>query len=170
MISSSHNRTVARGVSRFSRGGADQGGRAIDLAQLQRALAFAEPSALLVPSSVLRRVISRDRGVWFLGGRASRRTWYVIAGARLPSLVEPEEVGLPRGAPWPETVVLLARPDAEVLARTPRAQLLLVYWSRLFRARVRSTVQHAIASKGLDDAGIAARKRSIGPTEFAEAR
>ncbi len=115
-------------------------------------------------------MIARDRGVWFLGGRVSRRTWYVIAGASLRLLVEPEEVGLPRGAQWPESVVLLARPDSEVLARTPREQILLVYWSRLYRARVRSDLWMTVASRGLGDAEIAARRRSIGLTEFAEAR
>jgi hypothetical protein len=115
-------------------------------------------------------VITRDRGVWFLGGRASRRTWYVIAGANLRTLVEPEEVGLSRGSPWPEIAFLLTRPDAEVLARTPREQMLLVYWSRLFRARARSELQRAIASQKLDNAQVAARRRSIGLTEFAEAR
>src|SRR3954471_6020736 len=90
--------------------------RAIDLSQLQRAVAFADPSAVMVSPRVMRRVIRRDRGLRFLGGAAARQTSYVVRGDLLSGLVRGTEFGPARQTPWPEWVVLLARPEPEDLA------------------------------------------------------
>jgi len=147
-----------------------RGGWAIDLDDLRRAVAFADPSAVLVPPRILRRVIKRDCGLRLLGGAAARQTSYVIPGAALGAIVPGYELGRPAVAPWPETVVLLAEPEpGELAEKGPRA-VRTEFWRRLFRARVGDEFRRALASGAIDEAGLAARIEAIGRTEFEEVR
>ena len=151
-------------------GSFDRGGWAIDRDQLQRAVAFADPTAVLVPARILRRVIMRDRGLRFFGGVAARQSSYVIRGAALGAIVEGQELGRRPGEPWPETVVLLAAPEPDEMAESDPGALLITVWRRLFRARVLGELRKAFDVGAIDAAGLAARLEAIGRTEFEEAR
>jgi hypothetical protein len=146
------------------------GEAAIDFEQLQRAVSVADPSAVLVSPRILRRVIKRDLRNVFLSSVPSRQTCYVISGAALSEIVDGPEVGRPAGGQWPETVLLIARPDLDELADSPPGAILTIVWRRLFRARAQAEVQRRLDSGSIDQAGLSARIDAIGRTEFAEAR
>ena len=149
------------------RAGPSSGASAIKLAELERAVAAAEPSAVLVPGRLLRRVILRDRGEWFSRHREPRHSSYVIAGPALASIVNNGDLHWPAGKPWPPSVILVLRPDLEDLATSTPEAVLLDAWRRLFRARVRVAVQGGIDRKTID---VAARIGALGRTEFEEVR
>ena len=142
---------------------------AITRDDLQRAVAFAEPSALLVPARILRRVIKRDRGLkWFGGGAAARQTCYAIAGQSLGAIVDSSELGRPAGSPWPETAFLVACPEPDELSAMTPGTVLTITWRRLFRARILARLRSMIDSGAIDNDGLSARIEAIGRTEFEE--
>ncbi len=143
---------------------------AIELDHLQRAVAFVEPSAVFVPSRILRRVIKRDRGLWYLGGRASRRSDYTIDGETLRAVVEPAELGRPADQPWPTMVLLLAQPDPDELATTESGVLLTLAWRQLFRDRVRREAALAFQTPRLGRSDVEESPAGLGKTELAEAK
>jgi hypothetical protein len=155
---------AARPLWSRTQSGAGTGGWAIDLDDLQRAVTAAEPSAVLVPRRILRRVIRRDRGYRLFGGAASRQSSYAVLGLALGRVVSAAELGRPVGAPWPETVYLIARPEPDELAATPPDVLKLVAWRRLFRVRVREALRRSV-----DHAGLSRRIEAVGWIAFEEA-
>ena len=82
-------------------------------------------------------------------------------------MVEDDSLPRPIGGAWPSTVILLERPDADVLAGSPPESVLLDVWRRLFRARVREVVRARIESKAI---AIPRRIDAIGRVEFEEIR
>lgn len=138
--------------------------RAIDLDELQRAVAATEPSAVLVARRILRRVIRGDRDLRFFTIAAARQTSYAISGASLSGLVTREEINLSAGSPWPDMVYLLERPEPGEQAEAQRDDLLIVAWRRLYRVRVRDAVRRVVAAGSLTD-----RISVIGRVEFEEA-
>jgi hypothetical protein len=124
--------------------------------------------AFLVPYRILRRVVKRDRRLTWLGG--ARPGCYVITGIALAAIVDGQEVGLPAGEPWPETVILVAQPEPEELAYAADLDIVRGVWRRLLRARIESEVDLAFRSGRIDGAGLAKRISEIGRTEFEEAR
>ncbi len=141
---------------------------AIELEQLQRALATADPSAILVPARVLRRVVRVDRRLWWLDG--ARPTSYVIAGAALQAILDGAELGRPPTSAWPSTALLVAQPEPEELAEKDSGAILTELWRRLFRARVERDLTAAFDSGKIAPAILEARIEAIGRTEFEEAR
>ena len=148
----------------------DQTSPPIALPELERILKDADPSAFLVPPRVLRRVIKADRGLSFLGWQASHRDSYVIAGEALRAIVEADELGLRPTDHWPETALLLVRPEPEDLAATPRAEVLLNYSRKLFHVRVQAAIDVRSAEGLLSDASLDDRIERIGRVEFQEVR
>jgi hypothetical protein len=148
------------------------GARAINLDELQRALTAADPAAFFVPTRLLRRVIRRDRGVLFLGRHGALLTCYTIAGPALGAIVRPSELGQKRpDDAWPETVLLLERPDPDDLATAPPEAALEDAWRRLFRARAQAEVAARVGDgEGPHSPAIAGRIERVGRTEFEEAR
>src|SRR5215471_21416070 len=94
--------------------------RALDVSELESIVRDAEPTAWLVPPRILRRVIKRDKELEFLGLQVPHRQVYTIAEAELRAVIEGEELGLRPDQEWPPVVILLARPDLEELAISPR--------------------------------------------------
>ena len=130
-------------------------------------MASTDPSAVLVPARILRRVVKVDRGLrWWDGAHP---TCYVISGAALGSIVDGPELGRPPGAAWPSTAVLIARPEPEDPAQSPGSTLTTL-WRRLFRARVEGELRWVFESGQIDAPGLDARIVAIGRTEFEEAR
>lgn len=139
-------------------------------AELERIVREAEPSALLVPARILRRVIKADRGLTFLGWHGAHRESYTIAGQALRAIVEPHELGLAPGARWPDIVLLLVRPDPDELAETPRRAVLSRHWRMLFHSRVHAALHWRIAAGALTPDDVRDRIERIGRLEFEEAR
>lgn len=141
---------------------------AIELDELRRAVAAADPSAILVPSRILRRVVKRDRHLTWLGG--ARPTSYVIAGQALAAIVRGPEVGRPAGAEWPAISLLIAQPEPEEIAVKAPGVILTAIWRRLFHAHVVRKLGFPAPSAAIGAAGLARRIAAIGETEFDEAR
>jgi len=141
---------------------------AIELEQLQSALAAADPSAILVPARILRRVVRVDRRLRWLDG--AHPTSYVIAGAALQAIVDGPELGRPPAAAWPSTALLIAQPTPEELAQKDSGVILTELWRRLFRARIERDLSGTLESEKIEPAGLEARIEAIGRTEFEEAR
>src|SRR5688572_28028783 len=104
--------------------------------ELEHALAAADSAVLLAAPRILRRVIRFDRHLTTLGWNVPHRKSYVIKRERLFEFVSRFELELDLERELPETVVLLERPDDEVLLGTSAAELLLQYWRLLFHIRV----------------------------------
>ena len=138
---------------------------AIDLDQLQRAVAMAEPSAVLVPARILRRVIKKSGR-----GGVARQTFFAISGKALAAIVEGSELNHRAAAPWPESVLLLEAPDPDDLDGSSPGALLTTAWRRLFRARLMAEIRRALDSGAIDEPGLRSRIEAIGSTAFDEAR
>ena len=124
--------------------GPNRGEITIRLDELQRAVAVADPAAVLVPARILRRVIKVDRGLTWLGG--AHPTCYVIPGAALGAIVSGPELGRPPDAVWPSMALLIEQPEPEELAETDPGLILTKVWRRLFRARVEAELRRAFES------------------------
>ena len=144
------------------------GGLAIELDELRRAVAAADPSAILVPDRILRRVIRQDRRLRWLGG--SHPKCYAIAGAALGAIVDAPELGRPSGSAWPAMALLIAQHGSDELVGTDPGPVLIEAWRRLFHVRVACEVARSIESGAIDASGLDARIEAIGRAEFDEAR
>src|SRR5260370_12989518 len=142
----------------------------LQLAELCRLVEAAEPAALLVPPRLLRRAIKYDRKLTMIGLHIPHRKSYVIGREALLGLTDREELGVGPERALPETVLLLARPDAEELADSGRGQVLVETWRLLFHARVHLAIARRFAEHRLTRAVIRARIQRIGRTEFEEIR
>ncbi|HEY5311302.1 MAG TPA: hypothetical protein VIK18_02240, partial [Pirellulales bacterium] len=142
----------------------------VSLAELEAAMRRVDPQALLVPGRILRRVIKQDRQVAGPGLRVPHRKIYLVARDRLWEIVDPSELGLAADARLPERLILIARPEAEVLATMVRARALLKYWRLLFHARVHAALDDRVAAGQLDAAVVRRRIERLGTIAFHEAR
>ncbi|HWE37927.1 MAG TPA: hypothetical protein VG406_15260 [Isosphaeraceae bacterium] len=149
---------------------ADGGRPGMDRAELAAALKAADAAAFLVPARVLRRVIRGDRGLRWVGLSVPHRAGYVIDRAAALNLLDRDELGLGPGEDPPPTLILLAEPEPEDLATTPRDAMLLRYWRALFHAGVHAALGRRFAAGLISPAALRERIARIGPTEFDEAR
>src|SRR5262245_61183040 len=135
---------------------------ALPVEELERRVRQVEPSALLVPPRILRRVIKAHRRLGGLGLRVPHRKSYIIDRDSLLQIATPAELRLGDHQP-PPRVLLLPRPAAVDLAGRDAGQVLLEYWRLLFH----SHVHLALAGRGVpvDD-----RVRELGDVVFDEAR
>ena len=149
---------------------AEQSTTRIGLRELERAVRTADPSAILVPSRILRRVIKQHTLVPGFGLRVPHRKSYVLGRSSLLSIVDEEELDLPEGVTLPDIVILLARPPAERLVVNSAAANLTTCWRLLFHARIHRALDREIADGRLTAATVRERIDLIGATEFAEIR
>lgn len=148
----------------------DSGERSLEVAEVERAVRVAEPTAWVVPHRILRRVIKRDRGLSAYGLQVPHRLVYTISGETLSTIVAPSELGIRSPGPLPPTVILIARPLPEELARIPRRVALTDYWRRLFHARVHAALDERVSGWNNVEAETRERVAAIGPMEFLEIR
>ena len=140
----------------------------ISLRELERAIAAADPAAILVSPRLLRRVIKQHARLPGFGFHVPHRKSYLIARAALLSIVDMAELDLPADAELAETAILLARPSAERLEANSAADNLTICWRLLFHARVHQALQHQSQLGRLDAAAIQLRIEQLGQAEFAE--
>jgi hypothetical protein len=106
------------------------------LADLQKALRAADPAAVLVSPRILERVIREvcvlPAMYWSLPHAKS----YVVDRQMLFRHAEQADLELEPDQLLPDTVLLLARPDAEELSGPETKVLLLKYWRLLFHTSI----------------------------------
>src|SRR5439155_12381008 len=106
----------------------------ISFEELNALLIEADPSVVLAPGQILRRVIRHDRGYLGLPFKVPHKKAYLVSGDALLRLSTPKELGI-EGRSVPKQAILLVRPTPEHLAAEPREKVLLEYWRLLFHAR-----------------------------------
>jgi hypothetical protein len=138
----------------------------LTLADLDAIVAYTDPSVVLVPPRILRRVIKHDRGLGGLGLQVPHRKSYLLRSAELLRIADRAELGIDARRVLPETVLLLPRPDSGRLQRRPRGIVLLKLWRLLFHIRV----HQALRARSLDSVAVQTRVHRLGAAAFAEVR
>src|SRR5687767_640086 len=110
----------------------------LTVAQLEGALRAGDPSAVLVKPWILEKLIGRDRGVAAGVFVFPRVPAHVVSRKKLIDFSRREELPLDQAPPDCETLLVLARPDPDVLSSTPGPELLRRYWRMAFHARARA--------------------------------
>ncbi len=146
-------------------GGGEAG---ITLAELHQAMNAADPRAFFVAPRVLRRVIKHDRQITSVGLQAPHRKSYMIAREPLLAIVDRDELNPVRQLP--DTVILLAQPDAEQLASLTREDALLRSWRLLYHASIHVALDARLDAGELTPAAVRERIHRIGQAEFDEIR
>src|SRR5262249_48502068 len=81
-------------------------------ADLEQVLIRTDPSLVIVPPRILRRVIKQDRSLGRLGLQVPHYKSYVIERDRLLQIANRDELRLPPERELPGTVILLPVPAA----------------------------------------------------------
>src|SRR5262245_48195504 len=105
-------------------------------ADLQRALAAADPRAVLVPPRALERVVQEAVGHRGPAWTVPHADCHVTDRRALFRHADQADLDLEPDRLLPDTVLLLARPPAEELGDLERPRALLRYWRLLFHASV----------------------------------
>jgi hypothetical protein len=142
----------------------------LDDAALQRLLGEVDDAAVLVSSRILERVVREDCGLPNMYWNIPHGKSYVCDRHMLFRHAEQADLILQADKVLPDTVILLARPDAEELSNLERKRLLLRYWRRLFHSRVHLALTHPANGKPLDMEDVRQRIDELGQTEFEEIR
>ncbi len=137
-------------------------------ADLEPLLLRADPSCLLVPPRILRRVIKKHRSITGVGLQVPHYKSYVLSRDALLAIANRSELEIAADRPLPDTVLLLPRPDSVPAAGPERDKLLLKYWRLLFHANVHRRLNQLAAEGRLTDAAVLDRARAIGEAEFDE--
>src|SRR5262249_53276007 len=111
------------------------------IAELEQTLQAVDASALLVPPRILRRVIKQHSHPAALGLQVPHRKAYAIDRAALLEIATRDELGVAADRDLPATLILLARPDPQRLARQHADQVLLKFWRLLFHVRVHRALE-----------------------------
>jgi hypothetical protein len=139
-----------------------------EVADLVRMVKGVDPTALLVPARVLRRVIKHDHHVGGMGLLVPHRKSCIISRNRLLQIAERDELGIGPDEELPLNVILIARPEPDSLARLPIDLALVKYWRLLFHARLDLAMQEKLADGTFSAEAVAGRIERLGVTEFDE--
>jgi hypothetical protein len=131
--------------------------------QLRQILAAADPGALLVPPSLVRRAIKHCRKLGGPGLRVPHRHLYVLSRSALLEAASVEELG---SRELPEVVLLLPIPGPSELKRLGRDGALTRYWRLLYHGAIHREVSRRRARGEVD---LPARVAALGEA-FHEAR
>lgn len=137
---------------------------------LNTALRATDPAALLVAPWLLHKVLAQDSTLGAAVFTTPRIPAHVIDRQRLLDLAAREELPLDPAPPDLSPLVLLARPDPDILSATPAQTLLQRYWRLLFHARARAAVAATLAADPDPRAAVQRRIERLGRTAFNEAR
>jgi hypothetical protein len=140
----------------------------LDVPHLSRLVRGVDPTALLVPSRVLRRVIKRDRKIGGVSLLVPHRKTYVVQRDLLLRVADREELGLGAGEVLPDWVILLSQPEADRLAKLPPQEVLFKHWRNLFHARIDLAMRHKLDDGTLNEHTVRARIERLGTTAFDE--
>jgi hypothetical protein len=112
-----------------------------DAFRVEQALRAAVPELLFAAPRIVRRIARADRGLPLGFGRPPHRESIVIAARRLAAIAE-EFWAVPPDLP--ETVAVVARPDAARLAAAGSTAVLREYWRTGFHALVDIAAPRAV--------------------------
>jgi hypothetical protein len=137
---------------------------------VERAIRDADPSAFPVASRIVRRVIRNEIDLPALLGRVPHRKSFVISAASAQQIVLNDELGLEPGAPLPDPVLLLARPEEHELEMMT-ADALREHYRRLhFHARLHAALDERQSRGQLDELTVGERLEQIRSSAFDEIR
>ena len=136
--------------------------------ELAALLQAVDPSVVLAPAPLLRRVIRHDRGFVAIALQVPHNKTYLVKRDVLIGLAAKNELEI-GGRELPPTVTLLVRPHEDHLEETPRDSVLLEYWRLLFHARVHAALEERWEKGELTLAAIERWIAELGDTEFREA-
>jgi hypothetical protein len=139
-----------------------------EVSDLVRILKGVDPTALLVPARVLRRVIKHDRPIGGMGLLVPHRKSCVIDRETLLRIADYDELGVSPDEALPSKLILLVLPEPDRLARLPVEQALFKYWRMLFHARLDLAMQEKLADGTLNAQTVRQRIQRLGVTEFDE--
>jgi hypothetical protein len=142
----------------------------VELDELKRAIDGADPSAVLVPPRILRRILQAQFNVPYMLVHVPHQRCYAFDRQVVFQSVEQDELELEPDRLLPPTVILLARPTPEELQAGPREALLSRYWRMLFHAHVHLALERCHREGQLTPREIHLRVERIGRTEFEEIR
>ena len=137
------------------------------LDELSRLLRATDPAAVLVAPVVLDRVLAQVNDVHWTIWRMPHNHCCVVDRSVLFQFVEQEEIQTPSDHLLPDRVLLLQRPEADVLSK-PRQELLGIYWRLLYHVVLHRELEKNLASVG--QTGLRDRIDTIGASAFEEAR
>lgn len=140
------------------------------LGELLAAVRTAAPEAFLVPPRILRRVLRHELGSARFAEPAAARESCPIDARRAEEWLDPDELGLPPGTPWPPSLLLLAQPDDDELRTTPLPDLLQHFWRLIYRARVHQAFRQRLVAGRLPRTALLQRIDRIGQSQFDEVR
>ncbi|HZU96815.1 MAG TPA: hypothetical protein VFF73_09000, partial [Planctomycetota bacterium] len=139
----------------------------LTIPELARLLRVKDPSVVLAPAALLRRVIRHDRGFLALSLHVPHNKAYLVKRDTLLRLATKEELELP--GDLPAQVTLLVAPTEEHLEKTSREALLLEYWRLLFHARIHAVLEERWEKGELTLMAVERWIAEVGNTEFREA-
>lgn len=143
----------------------------LPLEELTRRLRAVDPSVVLAPAYVLRRVIRHERQVGGMALGVPHFKSFVVPRERLLELATLDlDLDLPPDYELAEQVILLKRPDHDMLTHTPPSELLVVYWRLLFHARVHQVLDARWERGELSVPLLKERLMLLGEAGFTEAR
>lgn len=140
------------------------------LEDLSKILRTVDPGAVLIPQSVLARVVQNVMGLTWAVWHVPHTHCLAIDRATLFRHVEQEELLVPSDHLLPDAVLLLERPTADQLAASKgnNHELLGRYWRLLFHASAHRELDRQLA--GATAGQIRERIEKLGPVTFEEAR
>jgi len=144
--------------------------RRLTAAELATALRSVDPRVVLVPPRILRRVIKGALGLGGLARQVPHRGGFATTAATALAHAEATELGFLPGEQPPSYLILLAEPDPDETAATPRDVAFVRAWRDLFHARVHLAFDERPERFPAGGGWVADRVARIGPIAFAEAR
>jgi hypothetical protein len=108
-----------------------------DVFRIEQEIRSRNPAVVFASPRTIRRVIRAERGLPVIWPRIPHRESVVIAGRRLADLVD-DFWAFP--ADLPETILLVARPDADRFQAAGIQALLREYWRLVFHATLDGTL------------------------------
>jgi hypothetical protein len=140
------------------------------VADLQKALRAADPAAVIVSPLILERVIREVSDLPTLAWSVPHLKCFVVDRRLLFRHAEQADLEVDPDQLLPDTVILLARPDADELGGSEQKLVLLKYWRRLFHAQVHLALGDPTPESRFSAEAIRERVEKIGRTEFEEIR
>jgi len=141
-------------------------GTPFDVLAIEQSLRAAVPEAVFASPRVVRRIIRLDLDLPLLWARLPHREGIPLSPARLLELAD-DVWTLPTDLP--ETILLLARPEAERFAAGGEEGLLREYWRLLYHGCLDIAARRAVAERGRSGREFAALVKAVGETECEEA-
>jgi hypothetical protein len=142
----------------------------VELDELKQVIDATDPSAVLVPPRILRRILQAQFNVPYMLVHVPHQRCYAFDRQVVFQSVEQDELELEPDRLLPPTVVLLARPAPEELQTWGRDAILSKYWRMLFHAHVHLALERRHREGRLTPNEVHARVERIGQTEFEEIR